>query len=115
MATLKEKLTEIIPGLRNDVKSLIKEHGSKQISEVSVAQAYGGMRGVKGLVSDTSLVDPEEGLIIRGIPVRELTESGLAERGFERGQIQGGFAIEGKEYFEPTLEELMEECGGNGY
>ena len=74
MATLKEKLTEIIPGLRNDVKSLIKEHGSKQISEVSVAQAYGGMRGVKGLVSDTSLVDPEEGLIIRGIPVRELTE-----------------------------------------
>ncbi len=74
MATLKEKLTEIIPGLRNDVKSLIKEHGSKQISEVTVAQAYGGMRGVKGLVSDTSLVDPEEGLIIRGIPVSELTE-----------------------------------------
>jgi len=74
MATLKEKLTEIIPGLRNDVKSLIKEHGSKQISEVSVAQAYGGMRGVKGLVSDTSLVDPEEGLIIRDIPVSELTE-----------------------------------------
>ena len=74
MATLKEKLTEIIPGLRNDVKSLIKEHGSKQISEVTVAQAYGGMRGVKGLVSDTSLVDPEKGLIIRGIPVSELTE-----------------------------------------
>jgi len=74
MATLKEKITEIIPGLRNDVKSLIKEHGSKQISEVSVAQAYGGMRGVKGLVSDTSLVDPEKGLIIRDIPVSELTE-----------------------------------------
>jgi len=74
MATLKEKLTEIIPGLRNEVKSLINEHGSKQISEVSVAQAYGGMRGVKGLVSDTSLVDPEEGLIIRDIPVSELTE-----------------------------------------
>ena len=74
MATLKEKLTEIIPGLRDEVKSLIKEHGDKKISDVTVAQAYGGMRGVKGLVSDTSLVDPEHGLIIRGIPVSELTD-----------------------------------------
>ncbi|OGW14176.1 MAG: type I citrate synthase, partial [Nitrospinae bacterium RIFCSPLOWO2_12_FULL_45_22] len=53
---------------------LIKEHGSKVISQVTVEQAYGGMRGVKGLVCDTSLVEPDTGLVIRGIPILELTD-----------------------------------------
>ena len=74
MASLKEKLASIIPDLRNNVKSLVKEHGDKKISDVTVAQAFGGMRGVKGLVCDTSYVDPDKGLIIRGIPVIDLTE-----------------------------------------
>ncbi len=74
MATLKDKLAELIPGRREEIKNLVKEHGDKIISEVTVAQAYGGMRGVKGLVCDTSLVDPEKGLIIRGIPISELTD-----------------------------------------
>ena len=69
-----EKLASIIPDLRNDLKSLAKEHGDKVISEVTIAQAFGGMRGVKGLVCDTSFVDPEKGLIIRGTPIIELTE-----------------------------------------
>ena len=32
------------------------------------------MRGVKGLVCDTSLVTPEDGLIIRGIPILDLVD-----------------------------------------
>ncbi|MCK4965666.1 citrate (Si)-synthase, partial [bacterium] len=74
MASLKEKLASIIPDLRDDLKSLVKEHGDKKISDVTVAQAFGGMRGVKGLVCDTSYVDPDKGLTIRGIPVIDLTE-----------------------------------------
>ncbi|MDZ7379082.1 MAG: citrate (Si)-synthase, partial [candidate division KSB1 bacterium] len=73
MATLKQKLAEQIPRLREDIANLVKTHGDKVISEVTVAQAYGGMRGVKALICDTSLVDPEKGLIIRGIPIAELT------------------------------------------
>jgi len=38
-----------------------------------VAQAFGGMRGVKGLVCDTSEVDNNRGLIIRGRHISELT------------------------------------------
>lgn len=53
---------------------MVKEHGGTVISEVTLQQAYGGMRGVKGLVCDTSLVDPEDGLIIRGIPIIELID-----------------------------------------
>jgi citrate synthase len=74
MATLQEKLAQQIPGLRDEIGNLVKQHGDKVISEVTVAQAYGGMRGVKSLVCDTSFVDPQKGLIIRGIPIGELTD-----------------------------------------
>ncbi|MBU1626208.1 citrate (Si)-synthase, partial [bacterium] len=39
-----------------------------------VQQIYGGMRGVKGLICDTSLVEPDTGLVIRGRPIGELTD-----------------------------------------
>ncbi|MCK5125479.1 MAG: citrate (Si)-synthase [candidate division Zixibacteria bacterium] len=72
MSKLKAKFESQIPGMRTEIRSLIKEHGSKVISEVTLKQVYGGMRGVRGLVCDTSLVPPEKGLIIRGIPLNEL-------------------------------------------
>jgi citrate synthase len=72
--TLKEKLAEQIPKLREERVSLVKGHGDKVISQVSVAQAIGGMRGVKGMVCDTSVVEPDKGLIIRGIPIMKLTD-----------------------------------------
>jgi citrate synthase len=76
MATaLKQKLASQIPQLREEIRGIIKEHGDHVISEVTVAQAYGGMRGVKAMICDTSLVEPDKGLIIRGIPLLEgLTE-----------------------------------------
>lgn len=74
MAKLKEKLALKIPQLRDEIKGFVKEHANKVISEVSVAQAYGGMRGVKALVCDTSVVPPDKGLIIRGTPIGELKD-----------------------------------------
>ena len=72
MGKLHEKLASQIPKLREEVHALAKEHGSKVISEVTVSQAFGGMRGVKGLVCDTSVVEPDQGLLIRNIPIAEL-------------------------------------------
>ena len=46
MSILLKKLEEKIPHWRNDVKSLISESGSSVIGEVTLKQAYGGMRGV---------------------------------------------------------------------
>lgn len=74
MAALKAKLEQLMPGWRNDIKNLLKEYGDRQVSNVSLAQVYGGMRGVRSLVCDTSRVPPDQGLIIRDIPVGELTE-----------------------------------------
>jgi len=75
MARLQDKLAEQIPGLREEIGTLVKTHGAKVISEVTVAQAYGGMRGVKGLVCDTSLVEPDKGLSIRGYTLDKLKDN----------------------------------------
>ncbi len=74
MAKLQDKLAEYLTNKQQEIKELIQEHGDKVISEVTVKQAYGGMRGVKALVCDTSLVDPNKGLIIRGIPILDLVD-----------------------------------------
>jgi hypothetical protein len=63
--TLQEKLAELIPQWREERVKLIKEKGSVVLTEATVAMAFGGMRGVKGMVCDTSLVEPDTGLIIR--------------------------------------------------
>jgi citrate synthase len=73
MAILKQRLAELAPIWREEISRISKAYGEKVISEVTVAQAYGGMRGVKGLVCDTSEVPPDKGLIIRGMPITELT------------------------------------------
>lgn len=74
MAKLQNALAKNIPLWRDEIIALNKKHGDKKISEVTIAQAYGGMRGVKGMVCDTSEVPPETGLLIRGIPIADLVK-----------------------------------------
>jgi citrate synthase len=74
MSALHDAFASQIDSLRAERDDLLKSHGDRVISEVTVAQAFGGMRDVRALVCDTSVVDPERGLIIRGIPVLELVD-----------------------------------------
>ncbi len=55
-----------------EIKALLKEHGDKKIGEVSLSQIYQGMRGITGLVSETSLLDAQEGIRFRGYTIPEL-------------------------------------------
>jgi len=73
MNSLKNELKNQIPALQNDIKKLISEKGEQKISEVTVAQAYSGLRGIKAFACDTSSVSADKGLIIRGIPLLEMT------------------------------------------
>jgi len=72
--TLKKKFEAKIDPIRDRVKTLIKEHGNHVISEVTIKQALGGIRGVKCLVCDTSNLDPMEGIRFRGYTIPELCE-----------------------------------------
>ena len=72
MSLLKQRLENLLPPLIEDIRRFVKENANKVVSEVTLAQAYGGLRGVKSLVCDTSEVPPESGLIIRGIELKYL-------------------------------------------
>ncbi len=74
MAKLQTALAKKIPQWRDEIRAVIQEVGTKQLSECTVAQAYGGMRGVKCMVCDTSEVPPDRGLLVRDIPIGELTD-----------------------------------------
>lgn len=71
---LKDTLAKKIPDWQNEIRSVLKDKGNAIISEVTVAQAYGGMRGIKGLTCETSAVSSDDGLIIRGYPLLDITQ-----------------------------------------
>jgi citrate synthase len=75
MSYIKEKFKAKADELNTEVKDLLKNHGTKKIDEgVTLAQAYQGMRGVTGLVTETSLLDANEGIRFRGYSIPELRE-----------------------------------------
>jgi len=74
MSALKEKLHSKIEPMREEVRKVIKEHGDVKIGEITVSQAYGGMRGLKCMVWEPSALDPEEGIRFRGYSIPDLRE-----------------------------------------
>ena len=72
MATIKERFKGKADELSAEIKDILKEHGNKKIGEVMLSQIYQGMRGVTGLVSETSLLDAREGIRFRGFSIPEL-------------------------------------------
>lgn len=71
---LRDRLAELIPEYRDSVKEFVSEHGDETVSQVTLKQIYGGMRGVRALPCDTSSVEPDTGLVIRKRPIEELAE-----------------------------------------
>ncbi len=74
MGILKNRFKAKAEVANAEIKELIKEHGNKKIGEVTLAQVYQGMRGITGLVTETSLLDPQEGIRFRGYSIPELQE-----------------------------------------
>ena len=74
MGIIKDRFKEKADVLAAEIKDLLKEHGSKKIGEVQLAQIYQGMRGMTGLVTETSLLDAQEGIRFRGYSIPELQE-----------------------------------------
>jgi len=71
---LKSALAEKIPAVQEEVKAFRKQHGDTKIGEITVDQIYGGMRGMKGLVTETSVLDADEGIRFRGYTIPECQE-----------------------------------------
>ena len=89
MSILKNKLYKKIKEQRPRTTKLLKEHGDKVIGEVTVAQAIGGMRGIKSLVTDISYLDPYEGIRYRGYTLPEVLEKLPKPEGAEMPYVEG--------------------------
>lgn len=74
MGILKERFKAKADASATEIKELLKQHGTKKIGEVQLSQIYQGMRGITGLVSETSLLDSKEGIRFRGHSISELQE-----------------------------------------
>lgn len=74
VTTLQGKIKALAEEKTPQVVALRKQHANKVIGEVTVGMAMGGMRGIKGMVSETSLLDPMEGIRYRGRTLEECME-----------------------------------------
>ena len=74
MGIIKDRFKTKADAVSVEIKNLLKEHGDKKIGEVTLSQIYQGMRGMTGLVTETSLLDAQEGIRFRGYTIPELKE-----------------------------------------
>ena len=113
---LKELFQSKIGPMQDRVRSLNKEYGDKVISEVTVQQAYGGMRGVKCIVTETSALDPFEGIRFRGYNIPQLQEKLPKAPGGEEPLPEGLFwlLMTGELPTEDNVKEMTEEWRKRG-
>lgn len=104
---IKEKIAAQLPELRERVRKLVKENGDVKVGDVTVAQIYGGARGVRMLVTDISYVDPGEGIRLRGYTIPELLKVLPKQEGDEIPLVGGLYylLLVGEL---PTLSEALE-------
>ena len=72
MGKLKENLAKKIPDWRYNYRQLLDEKGDHVTSTVTIEKAFSGMRGVKGMICDTSSVTADAGLHVRGYHILDL-------------------------------------------
>lgn len=74
MGYVKDLFKEVSIKKAEEIKSLVKEHGDLPLATVTLAQTYQGSRGIPTLVTETSLLDSEEGIRFRGYSIPQLRE-----------------------------------------
>ncbi len=89
MSKFKDTLRKKIEAWRPRTTKLLKEHGDVKIGDVTVAQAIGGARGVKCLVTDISYLDPMEGIRFRGYTIPETLAKLPKVPGSEMPYVEG--------------------------
>ena len=74
MDPLKQKFKEKFTAQSAEIKAMLKEHSNVVLDEVTIGQAFGGMRDIKSMIYETSLLDAQEGIRFRGFTIPELRE-----------------------------------------
>jgi len=70
--TLKDRIKALAPAKNEAIKKIKADFGEKILGTCTINQAYGGMRDVKSMVYETSLLDANEGIRFRGLSIPEV-------------------------------------------
>ncbi|MEP7322513.1 MAG: citrate (Si)-synthase [Saprospiraceae bacterium] len=74
MDELKQIFRQKSTDLKDKIKTVLKEHGNMKLDEVKLEQAFGGMRGIKSMIWETSLLDAQDGIKFRGYSIPQIQE-----------------------------------------
>lgn len=72
MGQIKQKFIAKAQPLSGEIKSFVKEHADFALGVFTVEDVYAGMKGIVGLLTETSLLDANEGIRFRGYTIPEL-------------------------------------------
>lgn len=89
VASLKKRIAELVPQKQAEIKEIKEKHGNRLLGTCTVEQAYGGMRSVKSLITETSLLDPQEGIRFRGMTIPECQQKLPKAKGGEEPLPEG--------------------------
>ena len=67
--SLRDIMADLVPAEQKRVAAFRKEYKDFKVGEVTVDMMYGGMRGIKALVTETSVLDADEGIRFRGYTI----------------------------------------------
>jgi citrate synthase len=74
MGYIKEQFAAKALPMAAEIKEFIKKNENVDLGSYTIGQAYGGMKSIKALVTETSLLDADEGIRFRGYTIPELRE-----------------------------------------
>ena len=77
-AVLRERMETVIAERQKEVIAFRKEHANTVVGEVTVSQIIGGMRGIPGMLYETSKLDPAEGISYRGTKLFDIRDQAPA-------------------------------------
>ncbi|KAF8894529.1 citrate synthase-like protein [Infundibulicybe gibba] len=85
--SLRETLKEVIPPKQEQLKRLKSEHGQAVVGDVKVENIIGGMRGLKAMLWEASVLDPNEGIRFHGLSIPDCQKVLPAAPGANRGTV----------------------------
>ncbi|KAF8580898.1 citrate synthase [Ramaria rubella] len=71
MQSLKETLEEIISVKRTQLQRLKTDHSQAHVGDIKVENIIGGMRGLKAMLWEASVLDPNEGIRFHGLSITD--------------------------------------------
>lgn len=108
---LKQKLYDKIVVARQKNKDILSQYGDVVIDQVKVSHFFGGMRGLKCLVTDISNLDANEGIKYRGHTLEDIFKNLPKPKGADMPYVEGlvHLLLTGDMPTEEETQELIEE------